>query len=194
MPPGIGYGNTTEAPQAPQAVATEVDLQQVADSLPPDVWEKVQQHLETLSESEAAEWFKQFATDYAIQGGDAQEAMTRADSLRVKQPGMRGDPRGFQIAASPLEHIGSGMQNYQANKQYKQGREDLAAARAGGTAQGAMGARLKAGMPQATPGINPAGGRAGAIRSISGGPGRGAAPGGPPQGMTPEMIAMLRNR
>ena len=189
MPLDSGYGPDQMA--QPNA-GSEVDLQQVANSLPPNVWDKVQQHLSTLSEEDAAAWFEKFATNYVTQGSDAQDSMTRADSLRVKQPGMRGEAGGFRIAASPLEHIGAGMQNYQANKQYQQGRDDLAAARTGGTAQGAMGARLKAGM--GTPGINPAGGRAGAIRSMSGGPGRGAAPGGPPQGMTPEMIAMLRNR
>ena len=172
---------------------SQAEQQQVADSLPPNVWEKVKQHLATLSEEDAQAWFENFATDYVVQGGDAQDAMTRADTFRVKQPGMRGDPGGYRIAANPLEHIGAGMQNYQANKQYHQGQTDLAGAREGENAQNTMGARLKAGMP-ATPGINPTGGMPGAIRAMAGGQVRGAAPGGMPQGMTPEMIAMLRDR
>lgn len=188
---------------------TEENMQQVADSMPEGQWEQIRAHVQSLPPDEREQWFAEFTASHMADRIDAQDAMTRADSLRVEQPGMGGEAGGFQVAASPLAHIGAGMQNYQAQKQYKQGETDLAAANQGMADQ--LGAGAKAvignplppagGMPGGMPGGGrpgggmPGGGMAGAIRSMAGGgpAGRGAAPGGG-GGMTPEMLMMLRNR
>ncbi len=195
------------------------EMQAFADSLPPNKWEEIRAHLETLPEDEREQWFADFTADHAAGRVDAQDSMSRADSLRVGQPGMIGEQGGYQMAASPFEHIGAGMQNYNANQQYQQGQADLATANQGAAGQRAQGAQAAVG-PMGTPGINPAGGppigggpagrgaapgggMGGAIRSMAGGgggggPGRSGGPGGgrtaPGMGITPEMLKMMAMR
>ncbi len=207
MPPGMGYTEPMQAlAGAGNGDMTKTKMQEMADSLPPDRWEAIRGYLETLPEDEREQWFADFTAGHGAGRIDAQDAMTRADSLRVDQPGVNRDPGGFTVAASPLAHIGAGMQNYQAQKQFKQGQADLAKANEGMARQLETGARAMVGplgQPAGQPagptsgpagrGAAPGGGMAGAIRSLAGsGPGRGAAPGG----MTPEMLQqlMMQNR
>lgn len=178
---------------APQAGSEAAQLQQAANSMSPDKWAMVKEMLQKLPPDQREEWFQKFAASTGEMGTDAQDAMTRADSLRVDQPGMVGEQGGYQMAASPLAHIGAGMQNYQANKQYKEGQEALSDARQAGADQRIVAAKANAGMPTAGMQAGMAIPGAGPQAPSMGGPGRGAAPGG----MTPEMmqkIAMMRSR
>lgn len=186
-----------------QKLFTREEIQQLIDNMDSTNYEGMKQHLMSMnSDEEREKYLQDFAADQSGAVTDAQGAMTRADALRVDQPGMGGDPSGYRVAASPLAHIGAGMQNYQANKQYKQGQEDLGTARQSSNDQriaalmAAMG-----GMPGKQAGPSPSGGP---ITAPSmGGPGRGAAPGGMPMspggmgpgGMDPMQMAMaLRSR
>lgn len=107
-------------------------LQAFVDQLDPTQWEQLQQMLNGLgSDEERQAFLMDYAKQHGVLGEQAQGRMDRADALRVGTPKMGGQYGGYQVAASPLEHIGAGMQNYQANKQYKQGQADLNAANTG---------------------------------------------------------------
>lgn len=197
---------------------TQEEIQTLLDSTDETNYEGIKQHLMSLgTDEERMKYLQDFAANQGNVGMDAQDAMTRADSLRVAQPGMGGDPGGYQVAASPLEHIGAGMQNYQAQKQYDQGKKDLGASRAadneqrvaaimaqiGGMPGGPTGASGKpitapsmggppGGMPMGGPQGRPMGGPAGSPGMAPG------VPGGPPAnpgGMNAQQMAMaLRSR
>ena len=146
---------------APVAGSEQAQMQQAANSMSPDKWEAVKIMLQKLPPAQREQWFKKFAANTGAMGADAQDAMTRADSLRVEEPGMVGERGGYQMAASPLAHIGAGMQNYQANKQYKQGAADLAKSRQAGADQRIAGAKASVGPldtpPAAAPMTGPGG-------------------------------------
>lgn len=188
MPPGIGY---TDPMQAVAGAGTEdvssTQMQELADTLPPNVWEKVRAHVATLPAEQREQWFKDFTARHGAGRVDAQDAMTRADTLRVDQPGMTDTGRGFQMSASPLAHIGAGMQNYQAQKQFKEGQANLAAANQGMAGQSQMGAEARLNLPPNQPPNQPA-----SVPSTTprGPAGRGAAPGGGGVDMA-EIIRMM---
>lgn len=193
---------------------TDEEMQTLANSMDESKWKQVQAMLASLPNQQAREqWFKDYTANHGAGRIDAQDAMTRADALRVDQPGMQDTGRDFKVASSPFAHLGAGMQNYAAQKQYKQGETDLAAANTGMAGQDAMTAKIMSGqmgpqgggpgaakaniMRRLSAGGQPGRGAApgGPAATMAGGPGRGAAPGGMPGGgMTPEMLMMLRSR
>lgn len=211
MPPETRYAEPTDAGTGG---VTDEEMQSLATTMDEDKWKQVQAMLASLPNQQAREqWFKEYTANHGAGRIDAQDAMTRADALRVEQPGMQDTGRGFKVGSSPFAHLGAGMQNYAAQKQYKQGETDLAAANTGMAGQDAMTAKIMSGQMGPQGGGGPGAAKANIMRRLSaggqpgrgaapggpaatmaGGPGRGAAPGGMPGGMTPEMLMMLRSR
>lgn len=151
IPMGMGGQGMNQQAPAPMPdldmanAGQSIDLQNYVDKLPPQEWEALQKHLATMEPDAAEKWLMDYARDNASLGEQAQTAMSRADALRVKQPEMVGEEGGFQMAASPLAHIGAGMQNYQAQKQFKQGQTALDASNKAGTSQMAQALRMRMG-------------------------------------------------
>lgn len=122
-----------------------IDLQGFVETLDPTEWEQLKQALNGMSPEQQEAYLTQYATDYAQQGQQAQGQMDRADAQRVGTPGMRGSAGGYQVAASPFEHLGAGAQNYVAQRNYKKGLEAQNQAQAGNTAQVVQALRQKTG-------------------------------------------------
>lgn len=124
---------------------SSVDMQAFVDTLEPTEWEQLKQQLNGMPPDQQEAYLMKYAADNAAQGQQAQGRMDRADAMRTDSPRGRY-AGGMYVAANPLEHIGAGMQNYQASKQYKQGQTDLNAANTGAQSQLAQMLRMKAGL------------------------------------------------
>ncbi len=153
MPQPSVMGNALRGAPAPPPIpdldmanaGQSIDLQGFVETLDPTEWEQLKQVLNGLSPDEQEAYLTKYATDYAQQGQQAQGQMDRADALRVGQPGMRGTEGGYQVAASPFEHLGAGAQNYVAQRNYKKGLESQNQAMQGDTAQVVQALRQKTG-------------------------------------------------
>lgn len=144
MPPGMGYGpalrgpqqqqqapmpmqdldmaNAGQAPMGPSG-ADPAMVEQALAQLPTNKREELANQLAGKTPEERAAFLENWFADWTQKMNFAQGDMDRADALRTDQPGMVGDPNGYRMAASPMAHIGAGMQNYQAQKQYTAGRD-----------------------------------------------------------------------
>jgi len=135
MGPTQGINPMAPAPMAEldmtNAGQSVPDMQAFVDTLEPTQWEQLKQQLNGMASDEERQAFlMEYAKDHGVMGGQAQGRMDRADALRTDSPKGRY-AGGMYVAANPLEHIGAGMQNYQAQKQYKSGQADLNAATTG---------------------------------------------------------------
>ena len=151
MPPPNAMSQALRGTPAPMPdldmtnAGQSIDLQGFVEQLDPTEWEQLKQRLNGMSPDEQEAYLTQYATDYAQQSQQAQGQMDRADAQRVGQPGMRGDPSGYRVAASPLEHLGAGAQNFVAQRNYKKGLESQNQAMQGNTAQVVQALRQKSG-------------------------------------------------
>lgn len=159
MPPGIGYGPALRGPQQPQqapmpmqdldmanagqaptsvAGADPAMVQKALADLPPNKREELANQLAGKTPEERAAFLENWFADWTQKMKFAQGDMDRADALRQGAPQMRSDPGGYSVAASPLEFIGQGMNNYQQQKRYNEAKDARSSA-----LQGAQDARTQ---------------------------------------------------
>jgi hypothetical protein len=82
--------------------------------------EKVRAYISTLPPEQQQEYLQKLGTDFGSAAGDAQKDMSRADRLRMRQPGGQ-TTNGIYTAANPLEHLAAMGMNIRADNRYEEG-------------------------------------------------------------------------
>lgn len=146
LPANQGINPMAEPPAAAAGQAqTRQILEQMRSTMPPNEWQQFVADMQAKSPEERAMAITQLATNFTLEGQDAQTDMTRADALRQDAPQGRTFRDGIYQAASPLEHIAQVMNNQRREKEYGTARDARGGARAGqtGAIEGAMSRALR---------------------------------------------------
>jgi len=114
-PPGMQPMPAQDPSLPPQLGGQGPDPAQYINQMTPEQKSMFSQ----MAPEQQQQFLQLLASDFEGQMSTAESDMTRADAVRQGE-GPRGRyAGGMYVAANPLEHIASGMQKYQANKDFK---------------------------------------------------------------------------
>jgi hypothetical protein len=127
MPQGVPGSVPMNPSQMPQGVPGSAAQNAVAPPDPATAMKNMTPEQKnmfgSMTPDQQSQFLQMLATDFAGKGAAAESDMSRADAIRQGEgPQGRFVGQNTYVAASPLEHLASGMQKYRANEDFKASR------------------------------------------------------------------------